>query len=107
MTNVAYVVDAVRTPIGKRDGGLSGVHPAVLLGGLYRAAIDRAGVPAVDVGQVVAGCVTAAGEQAFNIGRTAWLTAGLPDGVAASTVDAQCGSSQQATNLAANLVAAG
>jgi acetyl-CoA C-acetyltransferase len=101
------LVEAVRSPLGKRNGGLATVHPAELLGAVQRAAVDRSGIDPSAIGQVVAGCVTQTGEQTFDIGRTAWLTAGLPIGVAGTTVDAQCGSSQQATNLAAALVAAG
>ncbi len=106
MSNVV-IVDAVRTPIGRRGGGLSTVHPAELLGRVQRAIVDRTGVDATDVGQVVGGCVSQVGEQSFNIARTAWLAAGLPQGTAATTVDTQCGSSQQATNLATSLVGSG
>ena len=106
MSNVV-IVDAVRTPIGKRNGGLSTMHPGEVLGIVQKAAIDRSGIDAAAVGQVVTGCVSQIGEQAFNIGRTAWLAAGLPINVANTTVDAQCGSSQQATNLATALVKAG
>ena len=106
MSNVV-IVDAVRTPIGRRGGGLSTVHPAELLGRVQRAVVDRTGVDATDVGQVVGGCVSQVGEQSFNIARTAWLAAGLPQGTAATTVDTQCGSSQQATNLATSLVGSG
>lgn len=101
------IVEAVRTPVGKRKGGLSTVHPADNLATVQRAAVERSGIEAAQVDQVVAGCVSQIGEQAFNIGRTAWLTAGLPLEVAATTVDTQCGSSQQATNLATALVAGG
>jgi acetyl-CoA C-acetyltransferase len=101
------VVDAVRTPVGKRNGALSGVHPAELLGHAQRALIERTGIDPEDVGQVIGGCVGQVGEQTLNIARTAWLGAGLPVPVAATTVDAQCGSSQQATAMAAGLVAAG
>jgi acetyl-CoA C-acetyltransferase len=101
------VLSAVRTPIGRRGGALSGVHPAVLLGQVQRAALDAAGVDPGAVGQVVGGCVTQVGEQAYNIARTAWLAAGLPEQVAATTVDAQCGSAQQALTLATALVGAG
>ncbi len=101
------IVEAVRTPVGKRGGGLSSVHPADLLATVQRAAIDRAGIDPAEVGQVVGGCVSQVGEQAFNLTRTAWLTAGLPLTVAATTVDTQCGSSQQATNLATGLVGGG
>jgi acetyl-CoA C-acetyltransferase len=101
------IIDAVRTPIGRRNGGLSTVHPAQLLGIVQRAVIERSGIDPAEVGQVVGGCVSQVGEQAFNVTRTAWLAAGLPMGTAATTVDTQCGSSQQATNLAAALVGSG
>jgi acetyl-CoA C-acetyltransferase len=106
MTNVV-IVDAVRTPIGRRGGGLSTMHPAELLGQVQRAIVDRSGIDPALVGQVVGGCVSQVGEQSFNISRTAWLAAGLPLTTAATTVDTQCGSSQQATGLAAALVGAG
>lgn len=101
------IVEAVRTPIGRRNGGLSTVHPADLLGGVQRAVLERAGVDPAEVGQVVGGCVSQVGEQSFNVTRTAWLAAGLPLATAATTVDTQCGSSQQATNIATSLVASG
>src|SRR5437667_5227673 len=101
------IVEAVRTPIGRRGGGLSGVHPSELLGTVQQAVVERSGIDPACVEQVVGGCVTQVGEQSFNIARTAWLTAGLPLTVAATTVDSQCGSSQQATNLAAGLIASG
>jgi acetyl-CoA C-acetyltransferase len=106
MTDVV-IVSAVRSPIGRRGGGLSGVHPAELLGAVQRAAVERSGLESDAIGQVVGGCVGQVGEQAMNIARTAWLGAGLPLTVAATTIDAQCGSSQQATALAAGLVASG
>jgi acetyl-CoA C-acetyltransferase len=106
MTNVV-IVDAVRTPIGRRNGGLSTVHPGDLLGTVQKALLERTGIDPALVGQVVTGCVSQVGEQAFNIGRTAWLAAGLPLSVPNTTVDTQCGSSQQATNLAASLVGSG
>ena len=106
MTDVV-IVEAVRSPIGRRGGGLSTVHPADLLGAVQRAAIERAGIDPATVDQIVGGSVTQIGEQAFNIARTAWLTAGLPLTVAATTVDSQCGSSQQAASLAAGLIASG
>ena len=105
--NEVVIVEAVRTPVGKRNGGLSAVHPADSLGVAQRAVLDRSGVDPAVVEQVVSGCVSQVGEQSFNIGRTAWLAAGLPQEVAATTVDTQCGSSQQATGLAAALVAGG
>jgi acetyl-CoA C-acetyltransferase len=101
------VVEAVRSPLGRRNGGLATVHPADLLGAVQRAAVERSGIDPAAVGQVVGGCVSQVGEQTFNIARTAWLSSGLPLEVAATTVDAQCGSSQQATNLAAALVRSG
>ncbi len=101
------IVEAVRSPLGRRNGGLSTVHPADLLGGVQVGAIERSGIDPHEVGQLVGGCVSQVGEQTFNIARTAWLAAGMPLEVAATTVDAQCGSSQQATNLAASLVKAG
>src|SRR5690606_29284589 len=106
MTDVV-IVEAVRTPIGRRNGGLSTVHPADLLATVLREIVDRAGIDPAQVGQVVTGCVSQVGEQSFNVGRTAWLTAGLPLSTPATTVDTQCGSSQQATNLATSLVASG
>jgi acetyl-CoA C-acetyltransferase len=101
------IVDAVRTPIGRRGGGLSSLHPATALATVQSALIERSGIDPAEVGQVVGGCVSQVGEQSFNITRTAWLSAGLPLGTAATTVDTQCGSSQQATNLASSLVASG
>ena len=101
------IIDAVRTPVGRRNGGLSTVHPAELLGTALKAVIARTGVDPSEVGQVVSGCVSQVGEQSFNIARTSWLSAGLPLTTAATTVDTQCGSSQQAANLAASLVASG
>jgi acetyl-CoA C-acetyltransferase len=101
------IVEAVRTPVGKRNGGLSTMHPADVLAAVQRAVVDRAGIDPAAIGQVVSGTVSQIGEQAFNLGRTAWLTAGLPLETATTTVDTQCGSSQQATNLAAALVGAG
>src|SRR5437879_4776510 len=101
------IVEAVRSPIGRRGGGLSTGHPAGVLGAVRKPCVERAGVDPAEVDQVVGGCVTMSGEQSFNIARTAWLAAGLPMTVAATTVDSQCGSSQQATNLGAGLVASG
>jgi acetyl-CoA C-acetyltransferase len=106
MTDVV-VIDAVRTPIGRRDGGLSGMHPAQLLGEVQRELVARTGVDPTAIGQVIGGCVDQVGEQTQNVTRTAWLSAGLPMAVAATTVDTQCGSSQQATALAAALVGSG
>src|SRR6056297_1478083 len=106
-TSDVVIVDAVRTPIGKRNGGMSTLHPAETLSRVQRAIVDRNGVEPTEIGQVVTGCVSQVGEQAFNIGRTAWLSAGLPLSVANTTVDTQCASSQQATNLGASLVGSG
>src|SRR2546425_2179247 len=101
------VVEAVRTPVGRRNGALARIHPAVLLGRVLTELLTRSGVEGRDVHQVITGCVSQVGEQSFNVGRTAWLSAGLPEQVGASTVDAQCGSSQQAFTLAAGLVRSG
>lgn len=101
------IVDALRTPIGRRNGGLSTLHPAEVLARVQSGLIERSGIDPLQVGQVVGGCVSQVGEQSFNVTRTAWLSAGLPLEVAATTVDTQCGSSQQATNLAASLIGSG
>jgi acetyl-CoA C-acetyltransferase len=101
------IVEAVRSPIGRRGGGLSTMHSADLLAEVLRESVQRSGVDAAEVGQVVGGCVSQVGMQAFNVARTAWLTAGLPQSAPATTVDSQCGSSQQATNLATSLVGSG
>lgn len=106
MENV-YIVEAARSAIGKRGKGLAGLMPADLLGAVQKAALDRAGVDPARVGQVIGGCVSQVGEQSFNIARIAWLSQGLPETVAATTVDSQCGSSQQATSLGAAMVASG
>jgi acetyl-CoA C-acetyltransferase len=102
-----YIIEAVRSAIGKRRGGFAGVHPADLLGKVQRAAIERSGIDPNDVGQLIGGCVSQVGEQSFNIARTAWLGQGFPMEVPATTIDSQCGSSQQATSLAAGLIGAG
>ena len=101
------IVEAVRSPVGRRGGDLASLHPSDLLSDVQSALIARSGIDPNEIGQVVGGCVSQAGEQTANIARTAWLGAGLPMGVAATTVDAQCGSSQQAVTLAYSLVAAG
>ena len=101
------VVESVRSPVGRRNGGLSGMHSADLLANVLSALVDRSGVDPNEVEQVVGGCVGQVGMQTGNIARTGWLQAGLPIGAAATTVDTQCGSSQQATNLAYSLVKAG
>lgn len=101
------IVAAVRTPIGKRGGWLSGLHAAELLGAAQRGLVERAGIDPATVEQVIGGCVTQAGEQSNNVTRTAWLHAGLPHGTGCLTVDSQCGSAQQSTHLIAGLIAAG
>lgn len=106
MENV-YIVEAVRSPIGKRGKGLAGLMPADLLGVVQKAALTRSGIDPARIGQVIGGCVSQVGEQSFNIARIAWLSQGLPQEVAATTVDSQCGSSQQATSLGAAMVASG
>ncbi|HMQ24957.1 MAG TPA: steroid 3-ketoacyl-CoA thiolase [Acidimicrobiales bacterium] len=105
--NDVVIVEAVRTPIGRRGGGLSTMHSADLLAVVQGELMARSGIDPAEVGQVIGGCVSQVGQQAFNVTRTAWLTAGLPLSVAATTVDSQCGSSQQATNLATSLVGSG
>ncbi|MFD3595811.1 steroid 3-ketoacyl-CoA thiolase [Nocardia sp. NPDC058640] len=101
------IVEAVRTPIGKRRGQLAGLHAAELLGLAQRGLLDRAGLDPAEVEQVIGGCVTQAGEQSNNITRVAWLHAGLPWQTGATTIDAQCGSAQQANHLIAGLIATG
>lgn len=101
------IVEAVRTPIGRRGGGLSTMHSADLLAEALGELISRSGIDPAEVEQVVGGCVSQVGMQAFNVARTAWLTAGLPITAPATTVDSQCGSSQQASNLATSLVGSG
>jgi len=101
------IVDAVRTPIGRRNGGLSGLHAAELLAIAQVEVVKRSGVVPSAVEQIVGGCVTQAGEQASNVTRTAWLSAGMPYEVAATTIDCQCGSAQQANHFVNNLIAAG
>ncbi|NLU84091.1 steroid 3-ketoacyl-CoA thiolase [Rhodococcus sp. HNM0569] len=101
------VVDAARTPYGKRGGALSGVHAVELLAGAQRAMLDRTGVDPTLVTEVIGGCVTQAGEQSGNAVRFAWLHAGLPEECGATTIDAQCGSAQQSVHLIAAQIAAG
>ena len=102
-----FISSATRTAIGRKNGSLAGVHSTDLVAEVLSSAIDRAGVPPDEVTQVLGGCVSQAGMQSFNVTRTGWLTAGLPESVPATTIDSQCGSSQQATNLAAQIVKAG
>src|ERR1700709_1924316 len=104
------IVEAVRTPIGRghaEKGYYKDTHPNELLGKCYSQVIERAGIDAAEVEDVICGCVQQDGEQMFNVGRTPWLQAGLPIETPATTVDRQCGSAQQAVNLAAALIAAG
>jgi len=103
----AVIVEAVRSPVGKRNGGLSGVHPAELSAQVLNGLVERAGVDPVLVDDVIWGCVMQAGEQALDVGRTALLTAGWPESVPGVTVDRQCGSSQQSVHFAAAGVVAG
>jgi acetyl-CoA acyltransferase len=103
----AVIVEAVRTPIGKRKGKLAGWHPTDLLGHTLKALLERSGVGASLIDDVVGGCVTQAGEQSTNVTRNAWVAAGLPWTVPATTVDRQCGSSQQAAHFVAQGVMAG
>src|SRR4029077_3653044 len=90
------IVEAVRSPIGRRNGKLKDIHPVVLGSLVLKEIIKRAGIEADQVDDVVFGCVTQAGEQSLNVARSAWLTAGFPVTPPATTVDRQCGSSQQA-----------
>jgi acetyl-CoA acetyltransferase family protein len=104
------IVEAVRTPIGRghpEKGYYKDTHPNELLGKCYTEVIERAGIPAEEVEDVITGCVQQYGEQMFNVGRNAWLQAGLPIETPATTVDRQCGSAQQAVNFGAALIAAG
>jgi acetyl-CoA C-acetyltransferase len=103
----AYIVDAVRSPVGRRGGGLSQVHPADLGAHSLASLISRTGIDPGAVEDVVFGCVDTIGGQAGDIARTCWLTAGLPDHVPGTTVDRQCGSAQQAIHFAAQAVMSG
>ena len=102
----AVIVEAARTPIGKRNGSLSGMYAAELLGAAQRGLLERSGIDPGLVEQVAGGCVTQGGEQSNNITRTSWLAAGLPQQAGCMTLDAQCGSAQQAVHLIAGLIAA-
>jgi acetyl-CoA C-acetyltransferase len=103
----AYIVDAVRTPVGKRGGGLSGVHPADLGAHSLSTLVERTGIDPAAVEDVVFGCVDTIGGQAGDIARTCWLAAGLPEHVPGTTIDRQCGSAQQAIHFAAQAVLSG
>jgi acetyl-CoA C-acetyltransferase len=103
----AFIVSAVRSAVGRRNGGLSGMHPADLSGLIMGEAVQRAKVDPVAIDDVYWGCVNQVGAQSFNVGRTSWLTAGLPERVPATTIDRQCGSSQQAVHFAAQSILSG
>ncbi len=103
----AYIVGAVRTPVGRRKGGLAAVHPADLAAHVLSELMTRTGVDPESVEDVIMGCVSQAGPQAIDIARTAWLSAGLPETVPGVTIDRQCGSSQQAVHFAAQGVLSG
>ncbi|MGC4984982.1 acetyl-CoA C-acetyltransferase [Streptomyces sp. DT193] len=103
----AYIVEAVRTPVGRRRGGLGAVHPADLGAHVLKALVERSGVDPAAVEDVVLGCLDTVGPQAGDIARTSWLAAGLPEEVPGVTVDRQCGSSQQAVHFAAQAVLSG
>ncbi len=103
----AYIVDAVRTPVGRRGGGLAQIHPADLGAHALGSLVDRTGIDPGAVEDVVFGCLDAIGPQAGDIARTAWLAAGLPEHVPGTTIDRQCGSSQQALHFAAQAVMSG
>jgi acetyl-CoA acyltransferase len=106
-TREAVIVGAVRTPIGKRNGSLSGVHPVDLLAGILDELMARTGADPGRVEDHITGCVSQIGEQSINIGRNAWLAAGFPEDIPGTTIDRQCGSSQQAVHFAAQGVIAG
>lgn len=106
-TPQAYIVDAIRTPVGKRNGSLAKTHPADMGAHVISAIVERTGIDPNVVDDVVFGCVDAIGPQAGNIARTAWLAAGLPLDIPGTTVDRQCGSSQQAIHFAAQGVMSG
>jgi acetyl-CoA C-acetyltransferase len=103
----AYIVDTVRSPVGKKGGGLAAVHPADLGAHVITGLVDRTGIDPAAVDDVIFGCVDTIGPQAGDIARTCWLAAGLPDEVPGTTVDRQCGSSQQAVHFAAQAVMSG
>src|SRR6266508_3859554 len=103
----AVIVEAVRTPIGKRDGSLKGIHPVDLLAEVLKEAVNRSSVDPGQIEDNITGCVSQVGEQSINVGRNAWLAAGFPETTPATTVDRQCGSSQQTVHFAAQGVMAG
>lgn len=103
----AVIIGAVRSPVGRRGGGLAGIHPVDLSGRVLAALAERTGFDPAEVDDVIWGCVTQVGEQSANVGRSAALAAGWPESVAGTTIDRQCGSSQQAVHFAAAAVIAG
>jgi acetyl-CoA acyltransferase len=103
----AVIVEAVRTPVGRRGGGFAGLHAVDLGAAPLRALVDRTGIDPLRVDDLIFGCVSQVGEQSVNVARSAWLAAGLPEEVPATTIDRQCGSSQQAAHFAAQGVMAG
>src|SRR5438093_7136524 len=103
----AVIVEAVRSPIGKRGGSLSGIHPVDLLATVLQEVVNRAGVDPGQIEDNITGCVSQVGEQSLNIGRNGWLAAGFPETIPSTTVDRQCGSSQQSIHFAAQGVMAG
>src|ERR671935_414749 len=103
----AVIVEAVRSPIGKRNGSLAGIHPVDLLATVLQEVVTRAGVDPGLIEDNITGCVSQIGEQSLNVGRNAWLAAGFPEAIPSTTVDRQCGSSQQAIHFAAQGVMAG
>jgi acetyl-CoA acyltransferase len=107
MTREAVIVEAVRSPLGKRNGKLKDWHPVDLLAAVLNETIDRSGIDASLVDDVICGCVSQVGDQSLNVGRNAWLSGGLPEEVPATTIDRQCGSSQQAAHFAAQGVLSG
>jgi acetyl-CoA C-acetyltransferase len=107
MTNEVVIVEAVRTPIGRRGGGMAGFHSADLLAVALREVVARSGIDPSEIEQIVGGSISQVGMQSFNVTRNASLIAGLPVETAATTIDSQCGSSQQGVNLATSLISAG
>ncbi|WP_129661602.1 acetyl-CoA C-acetyltransferase [Rothia uropygialis] len=103
----AYIVDAIRTPVGRRKGGLASIHPVDLAAVPIRAALDRTGVDSEEFDEIVLGCIDQVGPQAFDIARTSWLAAGGSEAVPGTTIDRQCGSGQQAVHYAAQAVMSG
>jgi len=103
----AVIVEAVRTPLGKRGGSLKDIHPVDLLATTLNELVSRSGIDPALVEDNITGCVSQVGEQSLNIARNAWLSAGLPEHVPGTSVDRQCGSSQQAAHFAAQAVMSG